>query len=238
MKGTYVTGSDKYITKEVKTDLFNAITLSGSANVIYYQDSTSRVEIYGSDNLIPLMETYVENGTLIVKLKKNTYIRKGKLEIKVFSPHMNNLMINGSGNIGFANGIHTDKDINICINGSGEIQGKGFHCQNMSITVNGSGDIRLNQIQSKKFIAEISGSGDMSFDGKTTIAEYEIAGSGDIKADNLIAETVMANIAGSGDISCYANNKLKARVAGSGNIAFRGNPREIDAPRKNIRRIE
>lgn len=235
---TYITGSDNYITKEVATNQFNAIQLLGSANITYHQDSTSHVEIYASDNIIPLLDTYVENGTLIIKLKDKTYIRKGKIEIKAFSPDMNNLSINGAGNVGFANGIQTSKDIELCINGSGDIQGKGFNCQRLSISINGSGNVKLQQIQSQECSAEISGSGDISLDGKTIRAKYQIAGSGAIKADNLVTEDVAANIAGVGNISCYVNNKLVARVAGIGKVGFKGNPREIDAPQKNIQRIE
>ena len=46
------------------------------------------------------------------------------------------------------------------------------------------------------------------------------------------------SISGSGNISCYASQKLVARVKGSGDIAYKGNPQEVDAPRKNIRQIK
>lgn len=65
-----------------------------------------------------------------------------------------------------------------------------------------------------------------------------INGSGDVKLQQLESEECFASIAGSGSISCYASGKLTVRVAGSGDIAYRGNPQEIDAPRKNIRQIK
>ena len=86
--------------------------------------------------------------------------------------------------------------------------------------------------------ASIAGSGDIGLSGKTLNAKYKIAGSGDIAAGNLESENVSASTTGSGSISCYASGKLTARVTGSGDIAYRGNPQEIDAPRKNIRQIK
>ena len=105
LQGKHIVGSKNYISKEVKADHFNEIKLVGSANISYWQDTCSHVEIHGSDNIIPLIETYVEGSTFIIKFKKNVTIWKGKLEIKVFAPELNKLSVNGSGNIRLINGI-------------------------------------------------------------------------------------------------------------------------------------
>lgn len=86
LQGKHVVGSKNYISQEVKADHFNEIKLLGSANISYHQDTRSHVEIHGSDNIIPLVETYVDGNTLMIKFKKNVSIWKGKLEIKVFAP--------------------------------------------------------------------------------------------------------------------------------------------------------
>lgn len=238
MHEKHVTGSKNYITKKVEVGQFNEIKLSGSANVTYHQGPQNYIEVYGSDNVIPLLETFVDGDALIIKIKKNVTIRKGKLEIKVFSPELNKLTINGSGDIHFANGIQTKDDVSLYINGSGDIQGKDFKCRRMAVSINGSGDVKLQQLESEECFASIAGSGDIGLSGKTLKAEYKIAGSGNIGAGNLEAQNVSTSTAGSGSISCYASGKLTVRVAGSGDIAYRGNPQEIDAPRKNIRQIK
>ena len=216
LQGKHVVGSNNYISQEVKADHFNEIKLLGSANISYHQDTRSHVEIHGSDNIIPLVETYVDGNTLMIKFKKNVSIWKGKLEIKVFAPELNKLTINGSGNI----------------------QGEGLNCRRMAVSINGSGDVRLQQIESQECQAGISGSGNINLKGKAIQAKYAIAGSGNIQAADLEAENTDASISGSGNISCYASQKLVARVKGSGDIAYKGNPQEVDAPRKNIRQIK
>ena len=186
LQGKHIVGSKNYISKEVKADHFNEIKLVGSANISYWQDTCSHVEIHGSDNIIPLIETYVEGSTFIIKFKKNVTIWKGKLEIKVFAPELNKLSVNGSGNIRLINGIQTSKDIEFHINGSGNIQGEGFNCQKMAVS-------------------SISGSGNINLNGKAIQASYSIAGSGNIQAADLQAENTDASISGSGNISCYAS---------------------------------
>ncbi len=161
LQGKHVTGSKNYLTKKVEVGHFNEIKLLGSANVTYHQGSQNYIEIYGSDNIIPLLETYVDGNTLIVKYKKNVTIWKGKLEVKVFSPELNKLTINGSGDIHFANGIQTKEDISLSINGSGDIKGKDFKCRKMSVSISGSGDVKLQQIESEECNASIAGSGDI-----------------------------------------------------------------------------
>lgn len=237
--GKRITGSKNYITKEVKPNPFNAIKLIGSMDVIYQQDSRYHIEIQGSDNIVALLETEVDGETLVIKFKKNANIQnKGKLEVKVFSPELNKLSINGSGDVKFANGIETPNDIELSINGSGDIQGNAFNCRRMITSINGSGDIKLQQIQSEECSASINGSGDIELSGKTIKANYQTSGSGDISASNLQATSVETKTSGSGDISCYASEKLTARTSGSGDISYKGNPQKVDSPRKGLHKLE
>lgn len=238
LQGKQIVGSKNYISKEVKADHFSEIKLLGSGNINYRQDTQSHIELYGSDNIIPLIETYVEGNTLIIKPKKGVNIRKGKLEINISAPEVNKLSVNGSGNVNLTNGIETSKNIELQINGSGNIKGQELSCQRIDVSINGSGNIKLQQIKSQECQAGISGSGNIVLNGKSAGAKYSIAGSGNIQAADLQAENTKATISGSGNISCYASQKLVARVGGSGDIAYRGNPQEVDAPRKHVRQIK
>ena len=74
----------------------------------------------------------------------------------------------------------------------------------------------------------MSGSGDMDLSGKTNDLDVQVSGSGDIKAYDLDAEFVTAQVSGSADIKVTANQMLKARVSGSGDISYKGNPKKIE----------
>ena len=64
--GPIVKGSKNYITKKENLEHFNDISMSGSANIIYQQDSSSRIEIYGSDNIVELLETKVNGKSVFL----------------------------------------------------------------------------------------------------------------------------------------------------------------------------
>lgn len=232
-QGTRIVADKNYITKEVNVGDFHGINISGSADVIYTQANTQKVEIYASQNIVDLIQPSVENGVLVIKLKKNVWIQNsGKLEVRVSNPEINSLSINGSGDAYLTNGVKTQKDFTLYINGSGDINGKAISCQNLDISINGSGDVGVEQITSQECAVSINGSGDVHLSGSTQTAEFNVSGSGDIDAGNLKAVNAKAVIQGSGDISCYATGKLIARKGGSGDISYRGTPQEIDYPKK------
>ena len=102
----------------------------------------------------------------------------------------------------------------------GTFREKGLIAEEWLFQLTDRGDVRLQQIESQECQAGISGSGNINLKGKAIQAKYAIAGSGNIQAADLEAENTDTSISGSGNISCYASQKLVARVKGSGDIAL------------------
>ena len=233
-----VIGSKKYITKNVDVESFSHISALGSVNVYYTQTEGGKpqVEIYGSDNIVPLIEAFVEHNTLTVKFKKNTSIQNpGKLEIRVAAPAVESMKVTGSGDIFIPKGMSTSS-LALKVSGSGDIDGKKINCNNLDIAVSGSGDIKLTDIKATSLNATVSGSGDVHLEGTTVNASYQVAGSGDVTAHKLIADNVQASVAGSGDVTCHATKTLKGKVSGSGDVGYKGNP-EISFSKKGLRKL-
>ena len=58
--------------------------------------------------------------------------------------------------------------------------------------------------------------------------DANIAGSGDFHGFELLANNTDVSIAGSGDAEVVSYESIKARVAGSGDIKYKGNPKKED----------
>ena len=246
-----VTPSKKYITKELNNvSNFSSIRVLGSPDVEYRQSNGSKttVSIYGSDNLVDLLEVSTVNGVLQVNIKKGVKILSGERRLKVIasSPSLNQVDIKGSADV-YLKGTIKGNDLNLNIAGSGDIEAENLQYANIFALVKGSGDIDLKNVKATTVVSEVNGSGDINMKGsaqKATLtvngsgdinmkgsaqkATLTVNGSGDISAEKLAATNVVATVAGSGDIVCYASRQLDARVSGSGDIEYKGSPSVVN----------
>ena len=224
-----VTPSKKYITKELNNvSNFSSISVLGSPDVEYRQSNGSKttVSIYGSDNLVDLLEVSTVNGVLQVNIKKGVKILSGERRLKVIasSPSLNQVNIKGSADV-YLKGAIKGNDLNLNIAGSGDIEAENLQYTNIFALVKGSGDIDLKNVKATTVMSEVN---DINIKGSAQKATLTVNGSGDISAEKLAATNVVATVAGSGDIVCYASRQLDARVSGSGDIKYKGSPSVVN----------
>ena len=75
--------SKNYVTKEIKVNDFNKITVTGSPTVVYTQRSGKpEVTVYTSDNIAEVLDIHVKDGTLYVGFKKGVSVSYRKLDIR------------------------------------------------------------------------------------------------------------------------------------------------------------
>ena len=146
------------------------------------------------------------------------------------------VQVNGTGDITFPN--LKSESAKVIVSGTGDIQLPNLQCSSASVIVTGTGDLELPKLQSQSVKATVCGTGNIILDGQTVEAKYEVAGTGDIDAVGLKAANVSAAAVGQGDISCRATQKLRARTSGMGKISYKGNPKELDIPQPNIRKLD
>ena len=255
--GKTIKASKNYVTKKMKIDKFEKISVAGSMDVSYKQKAGSPdLEIYTSDNIIDLLDIQVKGSTLHIGFKKNTKVSYDKLEVRVTSPDLSGVSLAGSGDFIFANGLKTENDLSISVAGSGDIKGQDISCSHMKVSIAGSGDINAQAITCNSLKTSVAGSGDIhiknitatdveaSIAGSGTIvlsgtaqdASYSISGSGDLFAEGLEAQKVNTSIAGSGDIKCFATKFLKVRTSGSGSVGYKGEP-QLDIPKEGLYKL-
>lgn len=116
----------------------------------------------------------------------------------------------------------------VVLNGSGDITADGTVSTNeIKVAVNGSGDINLD-IATTNIKASVTGSGDLVLKGTAENFKANVVGSGDLAAGGLKAKNVQVKVVGSGDATVYASEALKAQLSGSGDIRYKGDPKLED----------
>lgn len=212
--------AQKTETREVGS--FESVSLSIHAKVFITQENSTSLKMKGDADDLEEIITVVEDGTLKIKRKKNKswgWNNSFKnIEVYISSSQIKNLSISGSGNIEATSPIETS---------------------NAKYAISGSGNIFIEDLSGENIECHISGSGDINLKGDgIQKLEIHISGSGDVDAGYLKTENVDVHVSGSGNSKVYATKKLTARVAGSGDIFYRGKPESVDSKSAGSGRIK
>ena len=207
--GNKVKGNGNVTTISRSTSDYDAIACAGSMDFILIKGTEGKITIEGESNLIEHIITEVKNNKLIVKVEKGFNLRESyNKTIKITIPFqdIDKVSLTGSGDLWNTDTINeTDLDVDLT----------------------GSGDVVLD-INTDNVEGSVTGSGDVTLKGKTTNLEASVTGSGDFNGNNLQAENTEVTVTGSGDAEVVSTETLRARVSGSGDIEYKGNPKKED----------
>jgi hypothetical protein len=191
-----VVGSGKVTSQTRSATGFSSVVLKGSANVFVTLGPSESVVVEADDNILPLIETDVQNDRLVINTRANTHINTSNpVRVTVTMTSLKGVALSGSGNIdvsglqegsllfelpGSGNITVTGAadSVNISLPGSGNIYCDGLMAKSATVTLNGSGNIKVYASQSLD--ASIRGSGEIRYAGNPTTVNKSITGSGSI----------------------------------------------------------
>lgn len=204
-----IAGNGNITTESISTEDYDNIELMGSMDVHLEEGIEGNITITADENLHEFISVEVISNTLFIKLKEN-YNTTSKTGIHITVPYkdISKVKITGSGDINSKDVISVDK---------------------FSAAITGSGDINV-MLKATEVQAEVRGSGDIKLSGSTAKLDIEIIGSGDFIGYELDSQNTNVTVSGSGDAKVVAKENLAAKVNGSGNITYKGNPQN-----KNIK---
>jgi hypothetical protein len=205
--GKRVRGNGTMITQTRNVGDYDKIAVGGSFNVKLVAGKEGKLTITIDENLLDYLITEVDDGKLKIKWKKGVNISTRKnILVTVPFEDIEAVILSGSGDV-----YTTDK-----------IKARDFKA-----VLSGSGNLKLS-VTAQQLASTISGSGDIDLEGNTGDLSCIISGSGNINAYELQSNNADAKISGSGNIKVFVDDYLKARIAGSGNIRYKGNPKRQD----------
>jgi hypothetical protein len=219
---------------------FTKVQLNTSSDVNIKMGNTYSIEMVGDEERIGNTILEMKNDTLKIKHKKGNfhYDNDQDMVINVVMPDIESMQINGSGDAEIEGVDNASLDLNV--NGSGDLYVNG-KSEELEISINGSGNISMSEVMGKDVEISINGSGDVELDGGTCQSlEIDIHGSGDVEAKDMKCQDVNVEVAGSGDSEVYASNSLTFDSHGSGNVEVYGKPQTVidhEAKRRSKIRI-
>ena len=200
-------------TKETR-DLrnFSEISFGISGHLTVRTGSDFSVVLEGDRGDLDRVITEVNGDKLVIRHENRffNFGNYGNIDVYITMPGLEGLSESGSGKAEVVNDIEHVDDLYLSVSGSGRIVTSDLYADELDCNISGSGDI----------IIEGGGSADK--------AEISISGSGTYSGKDLEINNLRVSVSGSGDCYCRVTGYLTARISGSGNISYSGNP-QIDS---------
>jgi hypothetical protein len=200
--GKRIKGNNEVTTENRNSGNFSGVSSFGSFNV-YVANGPFSVKIEAESNILPYIETFVEDNTLKVRTRKGVWLSTNK-DVKIF--------------------ITAPRFTKIHSVGSGDIigQSKIVDSSRIDLHVSGNGKINLD-VDAPEVVAELTGNGGVYLKGQSRFFDCKLLGNGNLKAFDLMAEETKVHIMGNGDAEVYASVKLDVSLTGNGTVHYKGN---------------
>ncbi len=180
---------------------FNNIRVKGGIELELEAGGEQSVSVSTDSNRIKLVETYVEDSTLVIDMKKNKRKRfwnNADIDVRITVASFDGIEVLGAveGNL---NNINSD-NFKIDIRGAADLNVSGS-CKNLVLDMRGAGDVDADKLECSSVDIDLKG-----------------AGSASVYA----SESVDAMMAGVGSIEVYGSPKdVNKRTGGIGSIRIR-----------------
>jgi hypothetical protein len=189
-----VQGSGNVITETREVTGFSEIVVGGSGAVRVDVTGTESLTIEAEDNIMPLLETDVTNGRLVLDTSRSI-----------------------SPTVDIVYTITAATLEGLAVSGSAGVEATGIDATDLSVDISGSGEVVTVGTLDGLLSLSISGSG--AFDGESLTAPegtVDISGSGDAVVN--VTDTLDISVSGSGNIEYLGSPDVNEDISGSGNI--------------------
>ena len=152
-------------TERVATE-FIGIILEGAGNINVYFSENYKVIVTTDSNIQEIITIETRNNFLYIDAIRGKGINPTKLTIDVYLPKLENINLNGAGNVKIINNGNT-LNLNLAISGTGNIEAQNYEVENVNTVISGVGDIKT--WVKNNLTGNISGVGNVYYKGNPTI---------------------------------------------------------------------
>jgi len=190
---------------------FNEIVLYDKINLILTQDSIQMVRVGAGKNLVPGIQTSVEDGILTISNGNGcNWLRDPGYQVSVYihSNRLQKITCYGAGNIQSTNTLRSTEFTVDSWYGTGSV--------NLSLTTGAA----FAYVRYNNAVISLSGQADSSF--------FYCGEEGSVNATNFISNYVSVDSKSIENMYVNVTASLQATIAYKGNVFFTGNPSVID----------
>ena len=180
-----VKGEGEVISKTFDFADFDKIVINGHADVDFTQSSVYEVTVRTQESILEWLDYKMDGTTLIIQTKDRRSVNASQYDLVIQAPALKKLEINGATDFN-VKGLRMDGDLDVQVNGAGDLDFNQVACDNFFLQVNGAADANLKSIDVRKMLkVEVNGASDVDITGNAQDVSLEVNGAGDIDASGL-----------------------------------------------------
>lgn len=193
--GRGVQGSGNVVNEKRNLSNFKGVDVGGIYEVEIVAQKDFSVEVEADDNLLPLIKTEVDNGTLEISSEKR-FNSKNPIRIKISAPNIEELEVSGVSKVSLSNldnnFLKVDAsgaskmeisgrtvDLNIESSGACKINAENLQSQNATIDASGASNINVSVAGDLK--VDASGASKITYAGNPQNIEKDTSGAGSVR---------------------------------------------------------
>ncbi len=187
------------VVKEIRSVArFRALKLDTGARVVVRQGERFSVEVQAEGNVAPLIETSVEDGTLVISDTK--HYKSANAEVVVIAPRIGSIETTGSV----------------------AVSAEELNGPSLRLSMGGSSVVALKSVSISKLQASLGGSSVLKVSGVAKDFSSALGGSSVIEASELWANAVSVDGGGSAQAVVWATESPQPSLGGSSGVSYYG----------------
>ncbi|MFK5889794.1 MAG: head GIN domain-containing protein [Flavobacteriaceae bacterium] len=213
MNGISGNGDIETQERDISED-FTAIKVMQGIDVYLTSNNSTKLTVEADENIIDLLRTDVNNGTLKIYFEKNVW-RATSRKVYLSVPTLSSIVTTSGASVRFENTLKADK---------------------LSLRATSGADIYAHVDVTDLNSATTSGA-DIKINGLAKNFEASATSGSDIKASDLKADYVTVRVTSGADIRVYALKEINAKATSGGNIRYDGDPKVVNKTKNSGGRI-
>ncbi len=208
--GDVVRGSGRPAREAREVPPFEGVEVGGGIHVTVTTGPRKAVEIEADDNVLPLVETRVEDGKLKIHFKRHNLWNSGDVNVTVQQPRFSSLDASGGSSIDAL--LAPTPDLSLETSGGAVIVARGLEVGRLAASASGGARLELAGVADQVRL-EFSGGARLK-GAKLRARVVQVDGSGGCSGEIEASERVRGHLSGGCDL--HVIGKASSRVATSG----------------------
>jgi hypothetical protein len=222
--GSVTEGSGTQGDEERPVAAFRNVAAHHGIQVLIDDASDNSLTVEADDNLLPLVETKVENETLLVRVTGNLKTRK-PIRVHVSTKQLSKVSATSSASVKASKA--SDARVHVQAESSGQVAIDEVQGEQIELTATSSGDVSTKSVEGKKLHVTVNSSGRVSVAGKIDEQRIEVSSSGNYNAGQLDSRLIRVDCNSAGSVLVHATDEIVGSASSAGSVRYLGSPAKV-----------